>query len=93
MYAQALQVSMVTISTVFYPAQTITTFLPGPVAAIAQYNPLSLAAGALRDSGFGGNPLNLNVLGTLLAASLPLAALGDTAYWVILRTIRLRGKP
>lgn len=92
-YAQALQVSMVTISTVFYPAQTISEFLPGPVATIAKFNPLSLAAGALRDSGFGGKPLDLGVLGTLLAASLPLAVLGALAYWVILRAIRLRGKP
>src|SRR3989441_4222838 len=56
-YAQALQVSMVTISTVFYPAQTIAQYLPAPVATIAEYNPLSLAAGVLRNSAFGGNPL------------------------------------
>lgn len=92
-YAQALQVLMVTVSTVFYPAQTIARFLPEPVATIAQHNPLSLAAGALRDSGFAGNPLDPNVLGNLLASSLPLAGLGALSYWIILRTIRLRGKP
>src|SRR6059036_2242262 len=58
-YAQALQVSMVTISTVFYPAQTIAQYLPGPVATIAEYNPLSLAAGVLRNSAFGGNALEI----------------------------------
>src|SRR5207244_9672719 len=30
-YAQALQVSMVTISTIFYPASTIAQYLPGPI--------------------------------------------------------------
>jgi ABC-2 type transport system permease protein len=92
-YAQALQVVMVTVSTVFYPAQAVAQFLPGPIATVAEYNPLSLAAGALRDSAFNGTPLSFNILGQLLATSLPLAALGATAYWVILRTIRFRGKP
>jgi ABC-2 type transport system permease protein len=92
-YAQALQVSMITISTVFYPAQTIEKYLPAPIATIAENNPLSLAAGVLRNSAFAGNPLDTNVLASLLATSLPLAALGAIAYWTILRTIRLKGKP
>ncbi len=92
-YAQALQVSMVTISTVFYPATTIAQFLPGPVATIAEYNPLSLAAGVLRSSAFGSSPLDTNALATLLATSLPLAMIGALAYWIILRTIRIKGKP
>ncbi len=92
-YASALQVVMVTVSTVFYPAETIARYLPGPVATIASYNPLSLAAGALRDSAFGSSPLSMNVLADLLVTSLPLAAMGALAYWIILRTIRLRGKP
>jgi ABC-2 type transport system permease protein len=92
-YAQALQVSMVTISTVFYPATVINQFLPAPVATIAEYNPLSLAAGVLRSSAFGGTSLDTNALATLLATSLPLAVAGAIAYWVILRTIRIKGKP
>ncbi len=91
-YAQALQVSLVTISTVFYPAATIAQYLPGPVATIAQYNPLSLAAGVLRSSAFAGSPVDTNALVTLLATSLPLAAMGALAYWIILRTIRVKGK-
>src|SRR5213594_2683572 len=92
-YAQALQVSMVTLSTVFYPAATISQFLPSPLAAIAEYNPLSLAAGLLRSSAFGGSPVDPNALATLLATSLPLAASGAIAYWFILRVIRANGKP
>src|SRR5436189_3975770 len=92
-YAQALQVTLVTISTIFYSAQTISRYLPGPIATIADYNPLSLAATALRDSVFSGELLNTTLLSNLLATSLPLAALGALAYWVILRTLRLRGKP
>ncbi len=92
-YAQALQVSMVTISTVFYPAQTISRYLPAPIATIAENNPLSLAADLLRNSAFAGNPLDTGVLASLLATSLPLAILGAIAYWTILRNIRLKGKP
>ena len=92
-YAQALQVSLITVSTVFYSAKTIAQYLPGPIATIADYNPLSLAATALRDSVFSGQFLNTVVLSNLLETSLPLAALGALAYWVILRTLRLRGKP
>jgi len=92
-YAQALQVTMVTISTIFYPRETITQFLPGIVASIAEANPLSLAARALRESAFGSSPLSTSLMVELLATSLPLAILGAIAYWVILRTIRVRGKP
>ncbi len=92
-YAQALQVSMVTVSTIFYPAQTISQYFPGPIAIIAENNPLSLAAAALRDTAFGSGTLTLNIVANLLAVSLPLALLGAVAYWLILRTIRLRGKP
>ncbi len=98
-YAQALQVLMVTVSTVFYPADAIRNHLPGPqylrepIATAAQYNPLSLAASVLRDSAFGNNPLNTMTLVNLLVTSLPLAGLGALAYWIILRTMRLRGKP
>ncbi|HEY4822479.1 MAG TPA: hypothetical protein VIH83_02205, partial [Candidatus Bathyarchaeia archaeon] len=92
-YAQALQVSMVTISTIFYPSETITRFLPGVVASIAEANPLSLATRALRESAFGTSPLSSSLLMELFVTSLPLAVLGAVAYWVILRTIRIRGKP
>ena len=92
-YAQALQVSMVTISTVFYPASTVRQVLPGPIATVAEYNPLSLAAGLLRSSAFGSSPLDTNALWYLLATSLPLAAAGAIAYWFILRVIRNNGKP
>src|SRR5438128_7184312 len=51
-YAQAVQVSMVTISTVFYTAQTIARYLPAPIATIAEHKPLSLAASILQDSTF-----------------------------------------
>ncbi len=92
-YAQALQVSMVTISTIFFPLETIRHFLPGPFVALAENNPLSLATQALRDSAFGTMPLTSEILTALLATSLPLAVLGAVAYWTILRVIRVRGKP
>ena len=92
-YAQALQVTMITVSTIFYPAQIVSQYLPAPLATIAENNPLSLAATALRNSAFGPNPLDPAVLTSLLATSLPLALLGAVAYWAILRNLRLRGKP
>ena len=91
-YAQALQVTMITVSTIFYPAQLITQYLPGPVATIAQYNPLSLAATALRESAFGSSPLDMTVLTNLFVTSLPFAVLGALAYWLILRNLSIKGK-
>ena len=92
-YAQALQVTMITLSTIFYPTSVISQYLPGPVATIAEYNPLSLAASALRSSAFGSSPLDLTVLSNLLATSLPLAILGALSYWIILRNLGIKGKP
>ncbi|HET7405498.1 MAG TPA: hypothetical protein VFJ63_05215 [Candidatus Bathyarchaeia archaeon] len=91
-YAQALQVTMITLSTIFYPAQLIAQYLPAPIATIAEYNPLSLAATALRNSAFGSSPLDLTVLSNLLATSLPLAVLGALSYWLILRNLGIKGK-
>src|SRR5207245_10531903 len=53
-YSQALQVSMVRISTVFYSAETITKYLPAPIAVIAEYNHLNVATGYLSDDGYSG---------------------------------------
>jgi ABC-type polysaccharide/polyol phosphate export permease len=91
-YAQALQVTMITVSTIFYPATLIAQYLPGPISTIAQYNPLSLAATALRTSAFAPNPLDLTVLSNLFFTSLPLAALGALSYWLILRNLGIKGK-
>ena len=92
-YAQALQVSLVTISTIFFPTETFTRYMPGPVAALAQANPLSLAVAAMRGSVFGTSPLDMSLLGNLVITTLPLAIAGVLAYWIILRRIRLYGKP
>src|SRR5438093_8854062 len=75
-YAQAMQVSMVTISTVFYPAQTIAQYLPAPVATIAEYNPLSLATGVLRNSYFCVNVLETSALDKIFYTSTHLSAIG-----------------
>lgn len=91
-YAQALQVTMITVSTIFYPVTIIVQYLPGPIATIAQYNPLSLAATALRTSAFGPNGLDLTVLSNLFLTSLPLAILGALSYWLILRNLGIKGK-
>lgn len=91
-YAQALQVTMITLSTIFYPAELISQYLPGPIATIAEYNPLSLAATALRNSAFASGPLDLTVMSNLLATSLPLAVLGALSYWLILRNLGIKGK-
>jgi ABC-type polysaccharide/polyol phosphate export permease len=91
-YAQALQVTMITVSTIFYPATIIAQYLPGPIATIAQYNPLSLAATALRNSAFQPNGLDPTVLSNLFITSLPLAALGALSYWLILRNLGIKGK-
>ena len=92
-YAQALQVTMITLSTIFYPASIISQYLPGPIATIAEYNPLSLAATALRNSAFGPSPLDLTILSNLILTTLPLAVVGALSYWLILRNLGIKGKP
>lgn len=91
-YAQALQVTMITVSTIFYPAAIIGQYLPSWIATIADYNPLSLAATALRNSAFGPNPIDATILANLFFTSLPLAVLGALSYWIILRNLGIKGK-
>lgn len=91
-YIQSLQIVLVTISTIFYPISLINQFLPAPIGMLAQANPLSLAAQALRDSVFGSNGLDPSLLASLSYTSIPLAIIGGAAYVTILRTIRVRGK-
>lgn len=92
-YAQTLQVGLVTLSTVFYPAETIARFLPQPAPLIAEANPLSIAAQALRESVFAGSPLDFALMGRLLLSSAPLALAGILGYSFILWRVRVYGKP
>lgn len=91
-YQQIVQVSLLTISTVYYPRQIMEIYLPSILVNIASANPLSLAAEALREFTFGGNPLRLNLMINLAMASIPFAFLGALAYYKALHNLQQKGK-
>lgn len=91
-YQQIVQVSLLALSTVYYPREVMEMYLPSILVNIASINPLSLAAEALREFTFGGHPLQLNFLINLSITSIPFALLGALAYYKALRDIQQKGK-
>jgi ABC-type polysaccharide/polyol phosphate export permease len=91
-YQQIVQVSLLTLSTVFYPLDTIAKYLPAPLVSFVSANPLSLAAQAMRDYAFVGNSIQPMFLVQILVTSLPFAVIGALSYLTVLRMIQARGK-
>ena len=91
-YQNIVQLLLLTFSTLYYPISYIKGFFPSFVTSIISANPLSLAVGAIRDYTFAGKPLQPVYLLDILAASLPFAIIGATAYLYTLRVFRVKGK-
>lgn len=91
-YQQIVQVLLLTISTVYYPKSIIEKYLPAAAVTIAQANPLSIAAEALRNFAFAGSPIEPVILGNLVLASIPFALLGAFAYSRALHSLQVKGK-
>lgn len=91
-FQQIVQVALLTISTVFYPIDTVRQYLPSFLVEVAQMNPLSLAATAIREFAFKGSPIQPLFLLNLLLTSLPFAIIGAAAYLMALRAIQMKGK-
>jgi ABC-type polysaccharide/polyol phosphate export permease len=91
-YQQVVQVLLVTFSTVFYPIDTIRMYLPAFLVNVVSVNPLSLAAEAMRQYTFAGNPIQpVSLLGILLT-SIPFAIVGAASYLAALHGIQVKGK-
>lgn len=91
-YMEIVQVSLLLLSTVHYPREVISQYLPSFVVAIAEANPLSLAAEAIRQFGFAGIPLQPWFLARMLVTGIPFAVLGFIAYLMALRLVKIKGK-
>jgi len=91
-YQQIVQVLLVTFSTVFYPLKFIASYLPSALVSIVSANPLSLAAEAMREYAFKGNPIQPFLLLNILLVSIPFAIVGALSYLAALRAIQMKGK-
>jgi len=91
-YQQIVQIVLLTFSTVFYPIDLISKYLPLPLVTIASANPLSLAADAMRQYAFAGQPIQPSFLLNILLASVPLALIGAISYLTALHLVRVKGK-
>jgi len=91
-YQQVVQMLLLTLSTVFYPIDVIRNYLPQILITVVTANPLSLAAEAMRQYTFAGNPVQQSLLLNILVASVPFTIIGASAYWVALHAIQIKGK-
>jgi ABC-type polysaccharide/polyol phosphate export permease len=91
-YQQIMQVFLLTFSTVYYPQQVLAQYLPSFLVKVASVNPLSVAAEALREFAFKGNPIQPNIMITLVLTSIPFAMLGALAYYRALHNLQAKGK-
>ncbi len=91
-YQQIVQLLLVTLSTVPYPMEQISSFLPGFLPSLVQANPLSLAAEAMRQYAFLGLPIDPTHLLAILVTSVPFTIIGALAYLAALRAIQVKGK-
>jgi len=91
-YQQIVQVVLLSLSTVPYPIDVVSLYLPAFLVGVVRYNPLSLAAEAMRQYTFAGFPIDPLSLVRLLLTSLPFAIVGALAYLKALRSIQVKGK-
>ena len=91
-YQQIVQVVLLALSTVPYPIDVVSLYLPAFLVGVVRYNPLSLAAEAMRQYTFAGFPIDPLSLVRLLLTSLPFAIVGALAYLKALRSIQVKGK-
>jgi ABC-type polysaccharide/polyol phosphate export permease len=81
-----------TFSTVYYPKEVLAQYLPSFLVNVASVNPLSVAAEALREFAFKGNPIQPNAIITLILTSIPFAIFGALAYYRALHKFQVKGK-
>jgi ABC-type polysaccharide/polyol phosphate export permease len=91
-YQQIVQVFLLTFSTVYYPKSILEQYLPAVLVNVASVNPLSVAAEALRDFAFAGNPIQGSLMLSLLVTSIPFAIIGAVAYHRTLHNLQMKGK-
>jgi ABC-type polysaccharide/polyol phosphate export permease len=91
-YAEGIQISLLGLSTVFYPLSVIGSFLPSYLVVFVTYNPLSLVADALRSVITSPASLTPAMLGEMCGASLVLLFCGFLCYRYVFARVREAGK-
>ncbi len=91
-YQQVVQVLLLTLSTVFYPIEIVKNYLPQFLTSFVTANPLSLAAEAMREYAFKGQPIQPFFLLNVLLASIPFTIIGAVSYLAVLHAIQIKGK-
>ncbi|MCK5592785.1 hypothetical protein KAI31_01665, partial [Candidatus Bathyarchaeota archaeon] len=91
-YQQIVQVVLLTLSTVFYPIDVVRQYLPPFLVSIVSHNPLSLAAEAMRQYTFVGDPIQPWFMVNILLTSIPFTIVGGLTYFWALHTIQVKGK-
>jgi len=91
-FQNILQGMLLTLSTVYYPIESIQNILPPFLVSVVVANPLSLAAEALRQYTFAGLPIEPAFLAEILLTSIPFTLIGAFAYLWALRKIQVQGK-
>ncbi|UCH31984.1 MAG: ABC transporter permease [Candidatus Bathyarchaeota archaeon] len=91
-FQNIVQTVLLIFSTVYYPIEVIQNFLPSFLVVVAEANPLSLAAEALRQYTFAGVSIELSFLMKILLSSIPFAIVGAFAYLGALRKLQVEGK-
>jgi len=91
-YQQIVQILLLTLSTVYYPIDVIRNYFPPFLTNIVAANPLSLAAEAMRQYTFAGNPIQPLLLLNILITSVPFTIIGAIAYLSALHAIQVKGK-
>lgn len=91
-FQNIVQVTILALSTVYYPIEIVRNSLPPLLVTVAEENPLSLAAEAIRQYTFAGAPIEIGFLAKILLASIPFAIVGAVAYFGALRKLQINGK-
>jgi ABC-2 type transport system permease protein len=91
LYAEGIQIVLLGLSTVFYPASVVLSSLPPALGPIINYNPLSQVANAFRDIA-NGIPLNALTFGEVVGTSLVLVAVGAYCYRAVFAKVWVEGR-
>jgi ABC-type polysaccharide/polyol phosphate export permease len=91
-FQNIVQTILLVLSTVYYPIDVIQQHLPPFFVTLAEANPLSLAAEALRQYTFAGVPIETSLLTRILLASTPFAVIGAVAYLAALHRLQVNGR-
>ena len=91
-FQNILQGMLLTLSTVYYPIENIQKSLPPFLVILVSWNPISLAAEALRQYAFAGHAVDFTFLARIFVASVPFTIIGGLLYLGVLRKIQTQGK-